>query len=91
MRGCIIIADLGEPVFVSQSHTGVPTLRVNEVLDIVEPSKILLLFLHVHIVGNKQSKRLVNAPVFEVALHEDLEILIQSAERWAGVEGLGGM
>jgi len=67
------------------------SLRVNEVLDVVEPAKVLLLLLYVHVVGDEQSKRLVDAAVLKVPLHEDLEVLVESAERWAGVDGLGGV
>lgn len=62
-------------------------LRINEALDVLQPGKVLLLLLHVHVVGDKNGEALADATLLEVALHQDLKVLIQVAEGRTGVQG----
>lgn len=66
-------------------------MGIDEALEVVEPPEVLLLLLHVKVVGNKEGKGLVDATVLEVALHEDLEILVKGTKWRARVDSLGSV
>src|SRR5438132_580113 len=66
-------------------------LSINESLDVVEPGKVLLLLLHIHVVGGKDGKRLRDAALLQVPLHQNLEVLVQASERGSRVDLLRGM
>lgn len=55
----------------------------DKVLDVVEPLDVLLLLLVVNVVGDEQCETGVDATLLKVLLKEDLEVLVEVAERRA--------
>lgn len=72
-------------------------LSGNEALDVLQPSHVLLLLLVVNVVWDEESKLSVDSTLIQVALEEDLEVLVEVAEWWSGIDatalpvGLGGL
>jgi hypothetical protein len=64
------------------------SLCPDEVLHVLEPIQVLLLLLVLNIVGNKESKRGVNASLVEVPLQKVLDVAIEIRELWAGVHSV---
>lgn len=69
--------------------TFITRLRLDEALDVVQPSQVLLLLLDVHVVGHKESKGLSDAALLQVPLEENLQVLVQAAKGRAQVSVLG--
>jgi len=62
---------------------------LDEVLDLLQPAKVLLLLLDVDVLGNEDGEIGVNTTLVEVGLEESLEVLVELGEGRAGVHLLG--
>ena len=72
---------------ISKANKGIALL--NEVLDLLQPAKVLLLLLDVDVLGDEDGEISVNTALVEVGLKESLEILVELGEGRAGVHLLG--
>lgn len=71
----------------SKADKGIALL--DEVLDLLQPAKVLLLLLDVDVLGDEDGEISVNTALVEVGLEESLEILVELGEGRAGVHLLG--
>ena len=71
----------------SKANTKIALL--DEVLDLLQPAKVLLLLLDVDVLGNEDGEIGVNTTLVEVGLEESLEVLVKLGEGRAGVHLLG--
>lgn len=63
---------------------------LNKVLNLLQPTEVLLLLLDVDIFGDEHGELGVDAAVVEVRLEQGLQVLVELGEGRAGVQLLGG-
>lgn len=63
---------------------------LNKVLNLLQPTEVLLLLLDVDVLGYEHGELGVDAAVVEVRLEQGLQVLVELGEGRAGVQLLGG-